>query len=925
MKKLTALFFIFFILSACQINTKEQLSMPLPSDPNLQYGKLENGLTYYIMKNVEPANRVYIRLVVNAGSMHEEEDQKGIAHLVEHMAFNGSKKYPENQIIYALEKLGMKFARDINAFTDFENTVYTLNLDKNDPESFTLAFDVLNEWIHHLTILKKDLDAERGVVEEEWRRRLSPMLRLGDKKSAIEMAGSRYILRDPIGDMNIIRTISQQRVADFYHKWYRPDNMSLIIVGDIDTKVIIKQLKQQLDIKKAINQPPIPKIDFSIPLINQWRLATVAEKGTNIPVIEFSFFELFDNKINTLSAYRQDLLQQILIRLINLCLQDWEKQENKNIESVNFYRTHLGRETIQNIFSLQLFNTDYKKVIRNLFNFIAEIKQQGFSKQEFEQEIKRLIQLNKKQRTLRSGSLKIADDLIISAANNQIVISPEDRYQLNQRFLNTISLEEINQQFEQLLAIKAKLLLITQPYPAGSLSLTQKNIENMWQEALSTKQQPWQIKTNHVQFPPLEIEYGEIKKIKYWKKGDITEYQLSNGSKLIYHYSDKMPNQVYFKAITQGGLRTVSPNDYHLFKTAVTLTDDSGINVLTLSQINQLFSQSPIAFATILDDYKQGFTAVGKTDQLESLLKLFRLKLQGTPVSENALERYKKETQEYITQIDTETLFMKKILEQRYPHIPFVYNAKPEQLLNFSTQQLTDFYHQTILGKTDFTYFIIGDIEQSKVENLARHYLSSVPVKKQQRQAYEISPQIPAKTLIMNGLKEPRADVEIYLTAKHQWQPELQYQLDLLSDILQEKLRRVLREQASGVYTIESWFTQEKEQSKIEGKIAFSCAPERVQELSQKTYQILDEISQNGIDSQFLQKKIQEKHRQIKQQFDTLLSVANIIEQSFWHTESNEEIYLYQHLEQIASKENIDLLAEKVLQPKARFRAVLMP
>ncbi|EJS90148.1 hypothetical protein AAUPMC_08627 [Pasteurella multocida subsp. multocida str. Anand1_cattle] len=178
--------------------------------------------------------------------MHEDEDQKGVAHLVEHMAFNGSHRFPENQIINALEKLGMKFARDINAFTDFENTVYTLNLDKNDPQSLTLAFEVLNEWMHHLTILEKDLDNERGIVQEEWRRRLSPMLRLGDKKSAVEMAGSRYAVRDPIGDMNIIRTISRQRVADFYHKWYRPDNMAVIIVGDIDAQQVTSQLKAQI-------------------------------------------------------------------------------------------------------------------------------------------------------------------------------------------------------------------------------------------------------------------------------------------------------------------------------------------------------------------------------------------------------------------------------------------------------------------------------------------------------------------------------------------------------------------------------------------------------------------------------------------------------------------------------------------------------
>lgn len=923
MKKLTALFAALFFLFSCHSTTPTHAER-LPFDPHIQHGKLENGLTYYVVQNTDPANRVYIRLVVNAGSMHEDDDQKGIAHLVEHMAFNGSKKFPENQIIAALEKLGMKFARDINAFTDFENTVYTLNLDKNDPESLRLAFDVLNEWMHHLTILQQDLDNERGIVQEEWRRRLSPMLRLGDKKSAVEMAGSRYVLRDPIGDMNIIRTISRQRVADFYHKWYRPDNMSVIIVGDIQPKQITTLLKTQLNTVNPISSTPLQKIDFSIPLVNQWRLASVSEKGTHIPTLELSFFETFHEK-NTLTSYKQDLIQQILMRLINLRLQKWEHVDKQQVESANFYRTHLGKETIQNIFLLQLFDTDYQRVTQSLFKFIAEIQQHGFSAQEFQQEIDRLVQLNEKQRDIKSGSLKIADDLIVAAANNQTVLSQQDRYRLNQRFLKEITQQDIQDQFAQLLNINAKLLLITQPYPAPPLPLKLKEVENMWQQTITTPQRSWTLEKQHAQMPTMHIASGEITKQRYWSKGDITEYRLSNGSKLIYHYSDKTPNQVYFKAMTAGGLRTVPPKDYHLFKSAVTLTDDSGIGSLSLSDINQLFSQSPIALATLVDDYKQGFTAVGKTHQLADLLTLFRLKLQGTAVLDSALARYKKETQEYFRHIDQETAFMQKINQWRYPNIETVYSADPKSLLSFSAKQLTDYYQQAILGKTDFTYFIIGDIRQQEVEKLARNYLASVPVHTQVRPAYPVSPHIPQKPLVMHGLSEPRAEVEIYLTSPNPWQPELQYQLDLLGDVIQEKLRVALREQASGIYAVNSWFGQEKEQHYIEGKIEFSCAPERVEELTQQTYHILDQMRREGVDSALLKKKVGEKQTQIKQQFDSLLSVASLIEQSFWQTNSPDSVYLYQQLAQLSQKDKIDRLAEKVLQPSARFQAILKP
>ncbi|MEF1280085.1 pitrilysin family protein [Vibrio fortis] len=241
------------LLGACQVTTPTNsedtsldLAQTLSFDSSVEVGKLENGLSYYIAENTNPESRVYVRLVVNAGSMNEDDDQRGVAHIVELMAFNGTEHYPGNDVIKVLEEAGMKFGVDINAFTDFENTVYTLNLPSNDPETLELVMDILSDWASNVTMLKGDLDAERGIVLEEWRARLGPMLRLGDKKSAIEMAGSRYVTRDPIGDPQTIQNVSKYRVADFYNRWYRPDNMSVVVVGDVQTEQVKQLITQKM-------------------------------------------------------------------------------------------------------------------------------------------------------------------------------------------------------------------------------------------------------------------------------------------------------------------------------------------------------------------------------------------------------------------------------------------------------------------------------------------------------------------------------------------------------------------------------------------------------------------------------------------------------------------------------------------------------
>lgn len=355
------------------------------------------------------------------------------------------------------------------------------------------------------------------------------------------MAGSRYVERDPIGDMNIIRTISRQRVMDFYRRWYHPDNMSLIVVGDIDSQKMVQQLQQKFPAQQEA-LAPLPKIDFSIPLSHQLKVASISEKGTIIPTLEWSFLEE-SHREEAFAGYKKDLTEQILIRLINLRLQNWAPIEAQKIESDNFYRAHLGKETQQSIFLLQLFNTDYAKNLQMLFAFLADI----------------------------------------------------------------------NQAFQTMLLIPSKLLLITQPYPATPLQLNQHQVEKMWAQALNTAQQSqWNNKRHNVELPQLTLTEGNIQKIHHWQKGDITEYQLSNGSRLIYHYSDKTPNQVSFKALSKGGLRAVARENYHLLRNAVSVVDDSGVGPLSLEDIQHIFAKNPIAFTTLLDDYKQGFAAVEK-------------------------------------------------------------------------------------------------------------------------------------------------------------------------------------------------------------------------------------------------------------------------------------------------------------------------
>lgn len=920
------------LLGACQVTTPTNsedtsldLAQTLSFDSSVEVGKLDNGLSYYIAENTNPESRVYVRLVVNAGSMNEGDDQRGVAHIVEHMAFNGTEHYPGNDVIKVLEEAGMKFGVDINAFTDFENTVYTLNLPSNDPETLELVMDILSDWASNVTMLKGDLDAERGIVLEEWRARLGPMLRLGDKKSALEMAGSRYVTRDPIGDPHTIQNVSKYRVADFYNRWYRPDNMSVVVVGDVQTEQVKQLITQKMGDANA-PESELEKIDYSIPLVDGWRSEVVSEEGYSSPSVEVSFFSTFEPDLSY-ARYQQDLAHQIATRLINVRLQRWEQDEDNVVNAANFYSSNVGRETTQAVFSLQLVEGEYQQATQGLFQFVAQLAQQGFSEAEVNGEISRLQGVIERGQDKKNYSIDLAGDLMIAAASGQILVSKDQAYELNMYFLDRMTLQQVNEAFLDIIEPQSRLVLLTQPTDERKPKLASEWVESEWQMSMRTKQQPWVVDDSNAVLPVVNPKPGTLKQEKKWAEHRIAEYRLSNGSKLVYRYSDSNPGQVHFKALTEGGLRSIPQSDYEALRTAVSLVDDTGVGEVSQADIQTIFRGNPVVMTTLVGDYQQGFSGWAKTDSFEKMLKLFHLKLASSPVSEKSLKEYQVEMEQRLngSQFDGADRFVRKVSELRFPGIPTVYSDNGEQAPSYTTEKLSDVYQTYIAGKTDYTYFVVGDISTSQIEELAARYLSSIEVKEASRSFYDLKAFSPKVRYSADDSKEPRAEVEIYLTQDSQWRPDNAYYLELSGELVQEQLRLKLREQASGVYGVASWFWQDVYSPQAEGRIMFTCAPERVDELISLTHSVLSSVAKQGADEQVLENKLVQRDDQIDRYLRSDLGMLNAMEQSYLLTDSPRLIQAQRKANSEATKLKVDAIMSQFLIEAERFEAVLKP
>ena len=254
----------------------------LVQDSAIKQGKLDNGMTYYIRENGEPKNRIQLRLVVKAGSCMEDEDQKGLAHFIEHLCFNGTENFAKSAIVDYFETIGMQFGPEVNAYTSFEETVYKLELPADNPEILKTGLLVLHDWASAVSFDPEEIEKERGVIVEEWRLRTQGVNgRVSDKEISLLLKDSRYEKRVPIGDMDVIRNIPRERIIDFYKKWYRPENISVVAVGDIKAGVLENAIKEIMGtIAASEKETKLPS--YKVPYQTQKKVEITAEEKKNI-------------------------------------------------------------------------------------------------------------------------------------------------------------------------------------------------------------------------------------------------------------------------------------------------------------------------------------------------------------------------------------------------------------------------------------------------------------------------------------------------------------------------------------------------------------------------------------------------------------------------------------------------------------------
>jgi len=865
---------IFLLVSflGCASNEKKIKSV-LPMDSNIVSGILENGMTYQVVKNEIPANRIQMRLVVKAGSLMEEDDQKGIAHLIEHMAFNGSENFSKNEIIDFFELVGMKFGNDLNAYTSFEETVYMLEIPADDIKIFETAMLILKDWASGLIFEEEELNKERGVIVEEWRVRDQGVAgRVSDARNKVFFEGSLYNDRLPIGDMDIIKNISRERVKDFYEKWYRPDLMSVVIVGDIKPEEAVKGIQETMaDIPRAEDMPEKPS-------------TTIPEKSEKVSIIRDSeqsyplvyLFEMQSSEsLSTIDDLREYYESLIVASILNMRLSEIKQNSDSpwiDVVANNFSLTH---EKNINYLGFVPKDGNFEVALKTIIDEMERFRKYGVLQSELDR-VKESFYTTLMQAKLNKDKRQ-SSDIIASLVNNcisgSVVLSPEDNYDISMAILKDIDVKDILAAATNLFDYRGQILevLIPESYSIPS----ETALMNIWQNYIPENLTAYNengLKTDWLITP---TEKGSIisKEVIPGEEG-IIKYVLSNGATVLAKITDYDVNKVHFKFVSPGGFSLVKDEDIPSAAIASTYVAYSGANGVSRIECEKLLAGKQISFNSYISDYSEGFVGMSATSDFETLMQLLYVYFTKPNFSDDA---WKMIYDDYSMAAKNRSsnpmnVFTDEMIKAVYGDDIRKSSLSPDFVSKLDASIAEKIYKERFNNASDFTFVFVGHFQEAQLEDLITTYIGNLPgdeTKKEnavwQSPKIEKYPEEKPTFSVYKGIDEQSVVAFVFTGELPQLDPVQEEaeadMLNILASLVEMKLRESIREEKGGSYSVNvSSAMQLYPERNYEILIQFVCEPSRVKELSDEVIVQIKKLQTELVDNSYIT-KLSENYR----------------------------------------------------------------
>ena len=824
---------------------------PLPRDPRLVVGTLPNGLRYYIKRNAKPEKRAELRLVVNAGSILEDDDQRGLAHFLEHMAFNGTARFPKNQLVSYLESIGMRFGPDINASTSFDETIYELQIPTDSASIEGKAFDILEDWARAISLDTAEITKERGVVIEEWRLGRGADARMADKQLPILLKGSRYADRLPIGDKKTLETFNPAAVRRFYADWYRPDLMAIVAVGDFDPAKIEQLIKSHLsDVPAKPNERARAK--FGVPDQDSTLVAIATDKEAEYTTTSV-YFKMPHRNSTTVGGYRQDLTESLFSQMLNDRLDEIrQKPDAPFIGAGGGKSTFLGD---RDAFTLTAFVPD-GGVLRGLDAVVAEavrVEKHGFTATELDRAKQNLLRSYERtyaERDKRQSSALVGE-LVRNFLNSEAIPGIEYEYPLSQRLVPGITLAEVNRLAGEWVNQRNRVITVNAPDKAGVTVPNASQLLAVFDSVAGRQLAAYDDGSASRPLVSRVPRAATVVTVSTIPEVGVTNWTLSNGVRVILKPTDFKADEVLILGTSPGGASMLTPAEFPRAREATTLVTEGGVGAFNQIDLQKaLAGKAASAFPSIGELTEQLFGR-GSPKDLETVFQLMYLYFTSPRADSTAVVALKQRFRAAIANrgASPEVAFDDTLSVTLSSHHP---RTKPVTVATVDSLDLgasMRFYRDRFADASDFTFVIVGNFTVDSIKPLVLTWLGGLPSTRRKETWKDIGLETPTGVVrrdVKRGT-EPKARTVIVFNGPFEWNRQNRYALASLAEVLRMRLRDVLREELGGTYDVSVSQSSERDpHQEFQFSIDFGSAPERVDTLRAAVFRELDRIKRDG-------------------------------------------------------------------------------
>jgi zinc protease len=823
-------------------------AQPLPMWPEVHKGTLPNGLTYYIMKHGKPEKRVYLWMTVNIGSVDEDEDQRGLAHFDEHMAFNGTKRFPKDKIVDYIEKIGMRFGADLNASTWWHETTYKLVVPTDKPEFVATGLDILRDWAGDVTYDPEEVRKERGVVLEEWRLGRGPGMRLFDKQSKTVFAGSRYADRITIGLPEIIKNAPRDTLYRYYKDWYRPDLMAVIVVGDIDPAQMEQEIKNRFgDLKNPSNERK--KVAAGVPKADGTRVSIETDPeatGTRVDVA---------NIIAHRSKASKKDLRRLTVERIYTSIMDERFAALRRKPDAPFLFAGAGIESGGATRELDILERSaaakegkVEDSLRAVMTEALRAERHGFTQAELDRartQIARSMEAHEAREATLDSRLFV-EEMLRNYLEGEFMVGGTAEKELTLAILPTITVDDLNAAVKTFGADQNRVITVSGP--DGKPLPTKEQVLKIIAEVEKQDIPAWvekPIPTALMATPP---KPGKIVKEKKLDKIDAIEWTLGNGARVVVKPTDFENDTIVFSATSPGGTALASDKDFNSAQFAVDVSNSGGVGEIDSDTLQKMLSGKQMSGSVSIGEVTEGLRGQSSVKDLETAFQLLHLKLIAPRKDVEQFEVWKATRAEQLENFERlpERKFQRASQDALFANHPRRRSPVADDIKKVDLDTALKFYRDRFGDVSDFTFIIVGAFKTDELKPFVETYLASLPGKHRTEREKDIGAR-KVKGVVKKEWKvgqEPKARVTIDFHGDETWSKDKERDMYILSRVIGIRLREVLREDMGGVYGVGAGgqIARSPHQERT-FNISFGCDPKRVDELIAAVFVEVDKVA----------------------------------------------------------------------------------